>query len=85
MPEDAKIEVNKHVETMLKNNVIEKGHSPWRSPIVLAKKKSENGEALFRFFVDFRKLNEVTIKDSYTLPRIDENIDSLGGHAIWPL
>lgn len=79
MPEAAKIEVNKQVETMLKNNVIEESHSPWRSPIVLAKKKSENGEARFRFCVDFRKLNAVTIKDSYTLPRIDETIDALGG------
>ena len=37
-------------------------------------------------FVDFRKLNAVTIKDSYTLPRIDETIDALGGsHYFTPL
>ena len=35
-----------------------------------------------RFCVDYRKLNEVTIKDSYPLPRIDELIDTIGA-AKW--
>ena len=31
-----------------------------------------------RFCVDYRKLNEITVKDTYPLPRMDECLDSLG-------
>ena len=49
--------------------------SPWRSPVVLVKKK--NGE--IRFCIDFRELNQCTVKDSYPLPRIDATLEALAG------
>ena len=49
--------------------------SPWSSPVVLVKKKT--GE--WRFCVDYRKLNEVTMKDVYPLPRIEEALARLEG------
>ena len=55
--------------------LIEPSNSPWTSPIVLCKKKDNT----VRFCVDYRKLNHVTRKDPYPLPRIDESLDSLGG------
>lgn len=51
---------------------------PWASPIVLVKKK----DGSFHFCIDYRKLNAVTRKDAYPLPRIDDTLDTLSG-AQW--
>jgi hypothetical protein len=59
---------------MLKSEVVQPSSSPWASPIVLVKKDKS-----FRFCVDYRKLNDVTYKDAYPLPRIDDTLDSLSG------
>ena len=62
-------EVNK----MLDRGIIEPSNSPWSSPIVLVSKK----DGSTRFCIDYRKLNEV--QDAYTIPRVDDCLDSLSG------
>ncbi|KAI5737969.1 hypothetical protein M8J77_001280 [Diaphorina citri] len=65
--------IHQEVDKMLAEGVIEPCTSPWSNPIVLVKKS--NGE--YRFCLDFRKLNEVTRKDNYPLPRIESILDRL--------
>ena len=66
------------VEKMLAKGVIEPSSSPWASGVVLVPKK----DGTTRFCVDYRRLNELTVKDAYPLPRISECLDSLSG-ATW--
>jgi hypothetical protein len=62
------------IQRMLKAEVIDPATSEWASPIVLVAKP----DGSTRFCVDYRKLNAITVRDSYPLPRMDECIDSLG-------
>jgi Reverse transcriptase (RNA-dependent DNA polymerase) len=63
---------------MLRAEVIEPATSEWASPIVLVAKP----DGSTRSCVDYRRLNAVTVRDSYPLPRMDECIDSLGDAKI---
>jgi len=71
-------EMEELISDMRESGVIEPSESPWCSPVVLVTKKDGNT----RFCVDYRKLNDLTIKDSYPLPRIDDTLDTLSG-SIW--
>ena len=68
-------EVRKEIDDMLSCGAIQKSRSPWASAVVLARRK----DGRLRFCIDLRKLNERTIKDAQTLPRIDESLDTIGG------
>lgn len=72
-------EVDQLIHDMQSQDVIEPSSSPWASPIVLVKKK----DGSTRFCVDYRRLNEVTKKDSYPLPRIDDTLHALAGAALF--
>ena len=60
---------------MLEHKLIRPSDSPWTLLVVLVQKK--NGK--LRFCVDYRKVDAVTKKDAYPLPRIDEMLNALIG------
>jgi hypothetical protein len=77
IPNVTRDDLEKQVTEMLENEVIEESASPWCQPVLMVEKRSETGQVKYRFCIDYRKLNERTIKDAYLLPRIDDTVEHL--------
>ncbi|GFT18932.1 hypothetical protein TNCV_4725761 [Trichonephila clavipes] len=60
--------LRKEIEDLLEKDIIEKCESPYGAPVVLILKPINQ----FRLCIDYRKLNEVTVSDTYPLPRMDD-------------
>lgn len=71
--------IQKELARLLDAGIIRPADSPWSSPIVLARKKSGD----YRLCIDYRKLNSLTRKDVWTLPRTDDLLDSVSGAIIF--
>jgi hypothetical protein len=69
------LEMERQVDEMLTQGVIEPSSSPWASPVVLALKKDGSRH----FCINYLALNRVTKKDQHPLPCIDDLLDQLGG------
>jgi len=68
-------ELTKQIETLMQKGFIEPSCSPWGAPILFVAK----ADGSLRMCVDYRALNNVTQKDRYPLPRIDDLFDQLRG------
>jgi hypothetical protein len=68
-------ELKKQLTKLEQKGYIRPSSSPWGAPVLFAKKK----DGSMRLCVDYRALNEVTIKSKYLLPRIDDLFDQLKG------
>jgi hypothetical protein len=77
LPLAKRAEVSEMLEDMQRRGILEESDSSWSFPIVLVRKDGK-----LRFCVDYRKLNDVTKKDCFPLPRIDDTLDTLAG-AKW--
>jgi transposase InsO family protein len=67
------------VDKLLEAGIIQPSTSEWSSPVVMVRKK----DGTWRLCVDYRRLNNVTKKDSFPLPDIRDLFDSLQGHCIF--
>jgi len=60
---------------MLNTGVIQPSNSPWSSPVCMVRKK----DGSFRFCIDYRRMNAVTVKDAFPVPDVKDALDSLRG------
>ena len=72
-------EVKAHIQEMLDLGAIRPSNSPWASAIVLVRKK----DVRLRFYINLRRLSNRTVKDAYSLPKIESILDSLLGAKIF--
>jgi len=68
------MEIEKQVKKMLDMGVIEPSDAEWSFPVVFVPKPGGQ----LRFFVDYCRLNERTVNDVYSIPRMEDCLDSLG-------
>ena len=68
-------EVKALLNDMEERGVIQPSKSPWVSPVVLVRKKDN----ALRFCVDYRRVNKLTRKDAYPLPRVNDTLETLSG------
>ncbi|XP_019085865.1 PREDICTED: uncharacterized protein LOC104750837 [Camelina sativa] len=71
-------ELKTQLEDLLEKGFIRPSSSPWGAPVLFVKKK----DGSMRLCIDYRGINNITIKDKYSLPRSDELLDQLKG-ASW--
>lgn len=70
-------EVRDHLKEMLECKVIRESSSPWSSNTVLVRKS----DGRLRFCIDYRRINNRTVRDAHALPRIEDTIDALQGSS----
>jgi hypothetical protein len=79
LPEAQQQEIKRQVDQMLEDDIITPSNSGWNFPLLVVPKKLDaSGKRKWRICIDFRRLNEITIGDSYPLPNIQDILDKLG-------
>jgi hypothetical protein len=73
------VELKRQIDTLLENDYIRPSTSPWAAPILFVEKK----DRAKRMCINYISLNEVSIKDKYPLPRIQDLFDQLRGVRVF--
>ena len=72
-------ELKLQLQDLLERGFIRESGSPWGAPVLFVKKK----DGTLRLCIDYRGLNNVTIKNKYPLPHIDKLFDQLQGAVVF--
>ena len=72
-------ELKKQLQELLDKGYIRPSVSPWGAPVLFVRKK----DGTLRLCIDYRKLNQVTVKNKYPLPRVDDLFDQLQGAQVF--
>jgi hypothetical protein len=73
------VELKKQIDKLLEKGYIRPSTSPWAAPVLFVEKK----DGMKMMCIDYRGLNEVTIKNKYPLPRIEDLFDQLRGVSVF--
>jgi hypothetical protein len=73
------VELKEHIKELLEKGFIRPSSSPWGIPVIFVLKK----DGTQRLCMDYHALNEVTVKNKYPLPRIDDLFDQLRGACVF--
>jgi hypothetical protein len=73
------VELKKQIDELLEKGYIRPSTSPWAAPVLFVEKK----DGTKRMCIDYRSLNEVTIKNKYPLPRIEDLFVQLRGANVF--
>jgi hypothetical protein len=79
MPVNESVELKKQIAELQAKGFIRPNSSPWGAPVLFVEKK----DGTQRMCVDYRSLNEVTIKNKYPLPRIEDLFDQMKGASVF--
>ena len=72
-------EEEEYLQKLLDAGIVVPSKSSWASPVVLVQKK----DGSVHWCVDYRKLNQVSVKDAYPIPKIDQCLDTLSGSSLF--
>ncbi|WMV37696.1 hypothetical protein MTR67_031081 [Solanum verrucosum] len=72
-------ELKAQLQELLEKGFIRPSVSPWGATVLFVKKK----DGTLRLCIDYRRLNRITIKNRYPLPRIDDLFDQLKGAKVF--
>jgi len=79
LPYAQKAEIDKQVDQLMQDEIISTSESPWNTPLLIVPKKVDStGNKKYRVVVDFRKLNNLTVGDSFPMLDITFILDQLG-------
>jgi hypothetical protein len=73
------VELKKQIDELLEKGYIRPSTSPWAAPVLFVEKK----DGTKRMCIDYRSLNEVTVKNKYPLPQIEDLFDQLRGASVF--